>query len=64
MTYGFTNGQQMGKCSMDFTFCQFSQIDILKSGNVVPSSFHFITPDEMNMGVENQTVCFKSISHG
>ena len=22
-------------------FCQFSQIDILKSGNVVPNSFHF-----------------------
>ena len=26
---------------MDFTFCQFSQVDILKSGNVVPNSFHF-----------------------
>ena len=24
-----------------FTFCQFSEVDILKSGNVVPNSFHF-----------------------
>ena len=24
-----------------FTFCQFSEADILKSGNVVPNSFHF-----------------------
>ena len=41
MTYGFTNCQQTGKCSMDFTFCQFSQVYILKLGNVVPNSFHF-----------------------
>ena len=27
--------------SMDFTFCQFSQVDNRKSGNVVPNSFHF-----------------------
>ena len=26
---------------MGFTFCQFSEVDILKSGNVVPKSFHF-----------------------
>ena len=26
---------------MDFTFCQFSQVYILKSGNVFPTSFHF-----------------------
>ena len=26
---------------MGFTFCQFSEEDILKSGNVVPNSFHF-----------------------
>ena len=42
---------------MDLTFCQFSQVYILKSGNVVPNSF-ISTPGEMNMGVENQAVCF------
>ena len=26
---------------MDLTFCQFSQVDILKSGNVVPNSVFF-----------------------
>ena len=26
---------------MDFTFCHFSQVDILKSGNVIPNTFHF-----------------------
>ena len=26
---------------MDFTFCHFSEVDILKSGNVIPNSFHF-----------------------
>ena len=41
MTYGFTNCQQTCKCSMGFIFCQFSEVDIFKSGNVVPSSFHF-----------------------
>ena len=41
MTYGLTNCQQTGKYSMDFTMCQFSQVDILESGNVVPKSFHF-----------------------
>ena len=41
MTYGFTNCQQACKCSMGFTFCQFSEVDILKSGNVIPNSFHF-----------------------
>ena len=56
MTYGFTNCQT-GKCSMDFTFCQFSQVYIIKSGNVVPNSFHLYA-DEMNMEVENQAVCF------
>ena len=35
MTYGFT-----GKCSIDFTFCQFSQVDF-KIGHVVQKSFHF-----------------------
>ena len=29
------------KYSMDFMFCHFSQVAILKSGNVVPNSFHF-----------------------
>ena len=53
MAYRLTNYQQTGKYSMDFTFCQFSQVDILKSDNVVPSM-----PDDMNMGVENQAVCF------
>ena len=38
---------------MDFTFCQCSQIDTLRLGNVVPNSFIFRL-DEMNMGVENQ----------
>ena len=42
---------------MGFTFCQFSEVDILESGNVVPNSF-ISTPDEINMAVENQTVCF------
>ena len=42
---------------MDFTFCQFSQIYILKSGNAVPNNF-ISTPGEMNMGVENQAVYF------
>ena len=57
MTYGFTNCQQTCKCFMGFTFCHFSEVDILKSGNVVPNSFHFYA-DEMNMGVEKQGVCF------
>ena len=26
---------------MDFTFCHFSQVDTLKSGNVIPNTFHF-----------------------
>ena len=26
---------------MDLTFCHFSQVDILKSGNVIPNTFHF-----------------------
>ena len=42
---------------MDFTFCHFSQVDILKSGNVIPTLF-ISTSDEINMGVENQAVCF------
>ena len=58
MTYGFTDCQQACKCSMDFTFCHFSEIDILKSGNVIPNFIFISTPDEMNMGVENQAVCF------
>ena len=41
MTYGYTNSQQTGKCYMGFYFGQLSQVDILKSGNVVPNSFHF-----------------------
>ena len=41
MTYGFSNYQQTGKCSMDFTFCQFWQVDIRKWGSEVPNSFHF-----------------------
>ena len=43
---------------MDFTFCHFSQVDILKSGNVIPNTFFISTLDETNMGVENQAVCF------
>ena len=34
MTYGFTNCQQPGKCSMDFSFCQFSQVDIVGGGGL------------------------------
>ena len=26
---------------MDLTFCHFSQVDIPKSGNVIPNTFHF-----------------------
>ena len=26
---------------MDFIFCQFSPVHILKSGNVVPNNFYF-----------------------
>ena len=42
---------------MDFTFCQFSQVDILKSGNVIPNSLYFYAR-WMNMEMENQGVCF------
>ena len=59
MTNGLTNCQQTCKCSMDFSFCQFSEVDIHKLGDVVPIPIVFIsTPDEMNMGVENPAVCF------
>ena len=42
---------------MDFTFCLFLQVDILHLGNVVLNSV-ISMPDEMNMWVENQVVCF------
>ena len=48
---------------MDFIFCQFSEVNILKSGNVVPTVF-ISTPDAMNMGVKYQAVCLQSISPG
>ena len=48
---------------MDFTVCQFSQVDILKSGNVVPNSFHFYARNEYGSG-KSSGVCFKSISPG
>ena len=46
---------------MDFTFCQLSQVYILKSDNVVPNSF-ISTSGEMNMEMEYQACVFKSIS--
>ena len=55
VTYVSAKCQQTGECSMDFTFFfQFSQVVILKSGKVVFIS----TPGEMNMGLDDQAVCF------
>ena len=52
MTYEFTNYQQTCKFSMGFTFCQFSEVDILKLGSVVPNSILFYARWNI-MGVEN-----------